>query len=172
MSTHLRCASGRIAFSNNVNANCFKEYSGCLCHVGHHQRSRADRNHPAAIKERVSLEANIPEIITATDLIDIEGVGATFNGVSQVDAVTHGLPGGNYSYCFQLWDSDGQLLTQERTCSSLNVPETTIRLIVNAIPPYTPVLEDIYNMLMVTATSNRNVTVPVSPLRLKAIMVL
>jgi hypothetical protein len=114
---------------------------------------------PAAIKERVSLETNIPETIPAGDLIDIEGTGVTFTGVSQADAVNHGLPGGNYSYCFQFWDNDGRLLTQERTCASLNVPETTIRLVVNAIPPYTPVLEDIYNMLMVTATANRKVTV-------------
>lgn len=114
---------------------------------------------PVAVKERVSLEANVPDVIVAKDVIDIEGAGVTFNGVSQVDAVNHGLPGGSYSYCFRLWDSDGQILTEERTCASLNVSETKIRLIINAVPPYTPVLEDMYSMLMVTATSNRRVTV-------------
>lgn len=114
---------------------------------------------PSAVKERITLEANVPEIISAADLIEITGVGVTFDGVAAVDAITHGLPEGNYSYCFRFWDSDGQLLIQEPSCSSLNVPETTIRLLVSAIPPYITKIEDMYNMLMVTATASRKVTI-------------
>ena len=114
---------------------------------------------PLAVKESVSLEANVPEMISALDLIEVEGTGATFNGVTQVDAVTHGLPGGAYSYCFRLWSSDGEPLTQESACASLNIPKSTVSLMVNIVPPYISIVEDMYNMLTTTVTANRKTTI-------------
>ena len=114
---------------------------------------------PAAVNERITLESNVPEMISARDLIEITGAGVRFEGVTAVDAITHGLPEGNYSYCFRFWDSDGQLLIEEPSCSSLNVPETTISLSVSAMPPYITIVEDMYNMLMVTATVSRKVSI-------------
>ncbi|MEO1050818.1 MAG: hypothetical protein AAFX87_09330 [Bacteroidota bacterium] len=110
-----------------------------------------------AVGSRIDLMSSVPEVLTAGDLINVNGTGVQFQGITQEDALNQGLPSGNYSVCFRLFDNGDRLLTEVASCFSLNVPPSTVSLTVQALPPYIRLVEDLYNMLRVSVSATRNV---------------
>lgn len=105
----------------------------------------------------------VPQSLSGADLNDLFlRSNLNFTNVSSIDVYNTGLPPGNYSVCFRLWDADANPVSgaPPSGCASFSIAPPTVTITTVIIPPYTEPLNDLQDNITVTINSNYYVDDP------------
>ncbi len=99
----------------------------------------------------------VPATLSGNDLDDLfMRANLDFTNVSSIDIYNTGLPAGNYSICFRLWDVDGNPVSGAAPsgCANFSIAAPAVTIISQIVPSYTEPLNDLQDNITVTISTN------------------